>query len=440
MTPSRSRKAIRLRMLWFHGLQKCYYSANILRLGNLTLDISFSTEDREFQTEVRNWLAEAWPQELREKQGKSALARLSKEDLVAWQKRLAEKGWAATNWPTEYGGASFTATQSYIFDLERARVGTPNVIPFGITMVAPVIMKFGTDEQKAEFLPKILNSDIWFCQGYSEPGSGSDLASLMTKAEDKGDHYLVNGVKTWTTLAQYADWIFCLVRTSNEDIRQRGISFLLIDMKTPGIEVKPIVTLDEPGEGFQEINMVYFEDVEVPKSQLIGEEGHGWTCAKYLLEFERGNAYSPSLNGAMTHLAEFARAEMDGSGQSYWENSDFQRRYQDVKTQILAMEYTELRILGALAAGQNVGPESSMLKTRGTELQQAVTELALEISGNYAAPLDQSTPYPGDNFQPAGPTPANGVAQEYFNVRKVSIYAGSNEIQRNIMSKLVLGL
>jgi alkylation response protein AidB-like acyl-CoA dehydrogenase len=404
------------------------------------LDISFNQEDRDFQAEVRDWLAQAWSDELQAKQTKSALGRLSKDDIVSWQKKLAEKGWAATNWPKEYGGASFTPTQSYIFDLERARVGAPNVVPFGITMVAPVIMKFGTEEQKKEFLPKILNSDIWFCQGYSEPGSGSDLASLSTKAEDNGDHYLVNGVKTWTTLAQYADWIFCLVRTSTENIRQLGISFVLIDMKTPGIEVKPIITLDEPSDGFQEINMVYFQDVEVPKSQLIGEEGKGWTCAKYLLEFERGNAYSPSLNGAMTHLASFAAGESDGSGASYWENADFQRRFQDVKTQILAMEYTELRILGALAAGQNVGPESSMLKTRGTELQQAVTALAMEISGSYAAPLDQSTPLPGDNFQVIGPEDGNGTAQEYFNARKVSIYAGSNEVQRNIMSKLVLGL
>jgi alkylation response protein AidB-like acyl-CoA dehydrogenase len=404
------------------------------------LDISFSDEDRRFQQEVSEWLSTAWPQELRDKQAKSALGKLSKEDHVRWQKNLAEKGWAATNWPKEYGGAAFTPTQSYIFDLERAKVGAPGVVPFGITMVAPVIMKFGTQEQKDFFLPKILNSDIWFCQGYSEPGSGSDLASLSTKAEDKGDHYLVNGVKTWTTMAQHADWIFCLVRTSQEEIRQLGISFILIDMQTPGIEVKPIVTLDEPGEGFQEINMVYFENVEVPKANLVGEEGKGWTCAKYLLEFERGNAYSPALKGAMTHLATFAKAQDAGTGESYWESADFQRRYRDIEVQILAMEYTELRILGALAAGENVGPESSMLKTRGTELQQAVTEMAMEIAGAYAAPLDQSTPYPGDNFSPVGPQSANGVAQDYFNTRKVSIYAGSNEIQRNIMSKLVLGL
>ncbi len=404
------------------------------------MDIAFTEQDRSFQKEVSDWLETAWPKEIRDKQTKSALGKLSKHDLVSWQKKLAEKGWAATNWPVEHGGANFTPTQSYIFDLERAKVGAPGVVPFGITMVAPVIMKFGTEEQKREFLPKILNSDIWFCQGYSEPGSGSDLASLNTKAEDKGDHYLINGVKTWTTMAQYADWMFCLVRTSQEDIRQLGISFVLIDMKTPGISVKPIVTLDEPKDGFQEINMVYFENVEVPKANLVGEEGKGWTCAKYLLEFERGNAYSPALKGALAHLKEVSRAELDGEGKTYFDNSDFQRRLYDVEIQVLSMEYTELRILGALAAGQNVGPESSMLKTRGTELQQAVTELALDISGNWSAPLDESTPLDGDNFLSIGPSVHNGVSQEYFNTRKVSIYAGSNEIQRNIMSKLVLGL
>jgi alkylation response protein AidB-like acyl-CoA dehydrogenase len=255
-----------------------------------------------------------------------------------------------------------------------------------------------------------------------------------------GDHYIVNGVKTWTTLAQYADWMFCLVRTSSEDIRQKGISFILIDMKTPGISVKPIVTLDAPADGYQEINMVYLEDVKVPKANLVGEQGKGWTCAKYLLEFERGNAYSPALKGAMKHLDEVASVTTDGTGRRYSDCAEFQRHFNDVEVQILAMEYTEFRILGALAAGQNVGPESSMLKTRGTELQQAVTELALDIAGNYAAPFDQSTPSPGDNFQSIGPKSANGVTQEYFNTRKVSIYAGSNEVQRNIMSKLVLGL
>ncbi len=371
---------------------------------------------------------------MRDKQKRSARSQLSKDDHVRWQKALAEKGWAATNWPAEHGGAKFTATQGYIFDLETAQAGAPRVMPFGISMVAPVIMKFGTAEQKKRFLPDILHANVWWCQGYSEPGAGSDLASLRTKAEDAGDHYLVNGVKTWTTLAQYADWIFCLVRTTQEDKKQMGISFLLIDMHSPGVTVNSIITLDTPAEGFQEINMVYLQDVQVPKENLIGEEGKGWTCAKYLLEFERGNAYSPGLKQALAHVR--AMAQQEGLGA----DADFNARLDGVEVQILAMEFTELRILGALAAGQNVGPESSLLKTRGTELQQAVTELALEATGYYANPVDASIPVEGDNFNPVGPTYANGVTQHYFNTRKVSIYAGSNEIQRNIMSKLVLGL
>jgi alkylation response protein AidB-like acyl-CoA dehydrogenase len=404
------------------------------------VDVAFSDSDRKFQAEVRTWLETAWPESIRQKQRRSTIERLSKEDRVAWQKRLYEKGWAARDWPEEHGGAGFTSTQNYIFDLECARVGAPGVIPFGITMVAPVIMKFGTTEQKKRFLPDILATNVWWCQGYSEPGSGSDLASLKTRAEDKGDHYVVNGVKTWTTMAQYADWIFCLVRTSNESKPQLGISFLLIDMKTPGIEVKPIITLDQPRVGYQEINMVYFTDVIVPKGNLVGEQGRGWTCAKYLLEFERGNAYSPGLYGAMSHVRSIALAAPNPDGGAYVDDAGFKSRFDDVTIQIQAMEYTELRILSQLANGQNVGPESSMLKTRGTELQQAVTELAMEVSGMYLLPKDESTPADNDPFVPVVPAGQTGVAQDYFNTRKVSIYAGSNEIQRNIMSKLVLGL
>ncbi|MBM4206193.1 MAG: pimeloyl-CoA dehydrogenase large subunit [Gammaproteobacteria bacterium] len=404
------------------------------------MDVAFSDSDRKFQAEVRTWLETAWPESIRQKQRRSTIERLSKADRVAWQKRLYEKGWAARDWPEEHGGAGFTSTQNYIFDLECARVGAPGMIPFGVTMVAPVIMKFGTTEQKKRFLPDILATNVWWCQGYSEPGSGSDLASLKTRAEDKGDHYVVNGVKTWTTLAQYADWIFCLVRTSNESKPQLGISFLLIDMKTPGIEVKPIITLDQPEEGYQEINMVYFTDVVVPKGNLIGEQGKGWTCAKYLLEFERGNAYSPGLYGAMSHVRSIAQVAANPDGGTYADDVGFKSRFDDISIQIQAMEYTELRILSQLANGQNVGPESSMLKTRGTELQQAVTELAMEVSGMYLLPKDESTPADNDPFVPVVPAGQTGVAQDYFNTRKVSIYAGSNEIQRNIMSKLVLGL
>ena len=401
------------------------------------MDFSFSDEDRAFQGEVREWLDVAWPKDVRRRQAKSALGRVSKGQQSRWQQALAKKGWAAPNWPEEYGGAGFTPTQNYLFDLELARAGAPGVLPFGITMVAPVIMKFGTQEQKDRFLPDILNSRVWWCQGYSEPGSGSDLASLSTRAEDKGDHYLVNGVKTWTTLAQHAEWIFCLVRTSKEERKQLGISFLLIDMKSPGVEVRPIITLDMPMEGLQEINTVYLEDVEVPKENLIGEEGQGWTCAKYLLEFERGNAYSPRLKAGLARLKEIALAEGGGGALA---DAGFKQRLISTEIDVLALEFTELRILGALSAGQNVGPESSLLKTRGTELQQQVSELWLEFSGYYGMPLDRSTPFEGDNIQSVGPEWSNGVAQSYFNLRKVSIYAGSNEVQRNIMSKLVLGL
>ena len=403
------------------------------------MDFSFSAEDRAFQREVRTWLDEAWPDSARQRRSRSALARTAKAEQAHWQQQLAARGWAAPNWPVEHGGAGFTATQNYIFDLEMARAGAPRVLPFGITMVAPVIMKFGTEAQKQRFLPDILHSRVWWCQGYSEPGSGSDLASLRMKAQDKGDHYLVNGVKTWTTLAQHADWIFCLVRTSTEDRPQLGISFLLIDMTSPGVTVKPIITLDQPVEGFQEINTVYFEDVEVPKANRLGEEGRGWTCAKYLLEFERGNAYSPALKQSLAGLEALAASETAG-GAPLIDDEDFTARLRDLEVQVLAMEFVELRILGALSAGQNVGPESSMLKTRGTELQQAVAELALELCGYYGFPLDQSTPLSEDLGPGVGPVHANGVAQSHFNTRKVSIYAGSNEIQRNIMAKLVLGL
>ena len=401
------------------------------------MDFSFSAEDRAFQAEVREWLKDSWPQSVRDRQKKSALTGVSKDEQIGWQQALAKKGWAATNWPKEYGGAGLTPTQTYLFDMEVARAGAPNVLPFGINMVAPVIMKFGTEGQKQRFLPDILHSRVWWCQGYSEPGSGSDLASLSTRAEDKGDHYLVNGVKTWTTLAQHADWIFCLVRTSKEERKQLGISFLLIDMKSQGVEVRPIITLDQPLEGLQEINTVYFEDVKVPKENLIGEEGQGWTCAKYLLEFERGNAYSPRLKVSLAKLKEIANSMAEDESPQH---SAIVQKIVSTEIDILALEFTELRILGALAAGQNVGPESSLLKTRGTELQQQVSELWLELSGYYALALDRSTPFEGDNFQPAGPDWTNGVAQSYFNLRKVSIYAGSNEIQRNIMAKLVLGL
>jgi alkylation response protein AidB-like acyl-CoA dehydrogenase len=307
-------------------------------------------------------------------------------------------------------------------------------------MVAPVIMEFGTQEQKDKYLPDILASKVWWCQGYSEPGAGSDLASLGTKAVRDGDHYVVNGTKTWNTLGQHADMIFCLVRTSNEDIPQKGISFLLIDMHTPGIDVQPIVTIDNPPKGYQEINMVHFDEVKVPVENLIGEEGKGWTYAKYLLEFERGNAYSHGLKAGLNHIKQMALSEQNGQGTSLMEDEEFAQKLSSTEIAISAMEFTELRILSSISTGKNVGPESSLLKCRGTELQQELTELAVETVANYTVPFNHPAPEKGLNYEPIGPDYANVTAPEYFNTRKVSIYAGSNEIQRNIMAKLVLGL
>jgi len=396
------------------------------------MDLEFSQEDFEFQMEVREWIKENYPEEMRKQR------HLRKDDYVYWQQALHKRGWAGLNWPVEYGGPGFTATQRYLYDLEMSAAGTPGILPFGQSMVAPVIMAFGTQEQKDRFLPDILASNVWWCQGYSEPGSGSDLASLRTKAVRDGDHYIVNGTKTWNTLGQHADWIFCLVRTADEDIPQKGISFLLIDMHTPGIEVRPIVTIDNPPVGYQEINQVHFDDVKVPAENLIGEEGKGWTYAKYLLEFERGNAYSHGLKAALQKVREVAGTEMNDQGLSLSDDAAFRRKLSETEIAISAMEFTELRILSSLSTGKNVGPESSLLKCRGTELQQELTELAVEASGNYAVPFNN--PAPGANDEPIGSEFANASAPEYFNTRKVSIYAGSNEIQRNIMAKLVLGL
>ena len=400
------------------------------------MDLEFSQEDFEFQQEVRSWIKENYPEEMRRR---SALG-FTKDDLVYWQQALYKRGWSGLNWPAEYGGPEFTHTQRYLFDLEMAAADTPSVLPFGLNMVAPVIMKFGTQEQKDKYLPDILASRVWWCQGYSEPGSGSDLASLRMKAARDGDHYVVNGTKTWNTLGQHADMIFCLVRTSNEDIPQKGISFLLIDMHSPGVDVQPIITIDKPPAGFQEINMIHFTDVKVPVENLIGEEGKGWTYAKYLLEFERGNAYSHGLKAGLANIRNIASAEASNEGASLLEDEGFRHKLAATEIAISAMEFTELRILSSLSTGKNVGPESSLLKCRGTELQQTLTELAMEAVGYYGLPFNNPPPDKGINYEPVGPDYANALPLDYLNKRKVSIYAGSNEIQRNIMAKLVLGL
>ena len=403
------------------------------------MDLDFNQDDIDFRNEVRDFIKVSYTQEMKDELARSKNGSASKELHLKWQKSLYEKGWIAPNWPEEHGGPGFTTTQKYIFETEMAHAGAPRTIPFGLSMVAPVLMEFGTEEQKKKYLPDILSTKVWWCQGYSEPGSGSDLASLQCKAEDKGDHYLVNGTKIWTTLAQHADMIFCLVRTSKTEKPQEGISFLLIDMKSPGIDVRPLITLDQSPSPYQEVNQVFFEDVKVPKENLVGEENKGWTYAKYLLEFERGNSYSPSLYRGIEKLKDIAKDTSTGNGKYLINDMDFINKLNQCEIEVQALEFVELRIFSALSAGQRVGPESSILKCRGTELQQKIQELSVEAIGYWSSPFVYDT-FANINEPSIGPEYAMTITTSYLNGRKTTIYAGSNEIQRNIISKAVLGL
>jgi alkylation response protein AidB-like acyl-CoA dehydrogenase len=402
------------------------------------MELAFSKEDEKFRDEVRAFIAERFDEDLRHKMACSKNGYLDKAGQVKWQKALHDRGWIAVNWTKEYGGPGFTTNQKYIFDVEMAAAGTPVVSPMGLKMVAPVIMAFGNEAQKKKHLPPILSSDVWWCQGYSEPGSGSDLASLNMRAEDKGDHYLCNGTKIWTTHAQWADWIFCLVRTTPGKKPQEGISFILIDMKSPGISVRPIVTIDGPPDNEQEVNQVFFDNVKVPKENLIGNQDEGWTYAKYLLEFERGNAYASGLRRSLKKVRSIASVEgLDGG--KLLDDADFRRKLDEVSIQIDALDYTEMRFFSRMSAGQRPGAESSLFKTRGTELQQAISELAVEAIQYSSMPFVQA-PWEKKNEPWPQPDYAVTASPYYFNLRKASIYAGSNEIQRNIMAKMVLGL
>ena len=403
------------------------------------MDLDFNQDDLDFRNEVRDFIKVSYTQEMKDELARSKNGSASKDLHLNWQKSLYEKGWIAPNWPEEHGGPGFTTTQKYIFETEMAHAGAPRTIPFGLSMVAPVLMEFGTEEQKKKYLPDILSSKVWWCQGYSEPGSGSDLASLQCKAEDKGDHYLVNGTKIWTTLAQHADMIFCLVRTSKTEKPQEGISFLLIDMKSPGIDIRPLITLDQSPAPYQEVNQVFFEDVKVPKENLVGEENKGWTYAKYLLEFERGNSYSPSLNRGIKKLKDIAKDTSIGNDKYLINDMDFVSKLNQCEIEVQALEFVELRIFSALSAGQRVGPESSILKCRGTELQQKIQELSVEAIGYWSSPFVLDT-FANINEPSIGPDYAATITPSYLNGRKTTIYAGSNEIQRNIISKAVLGL
>ena len=397
------------------------------------MNLDFSPEDLAFRDEVRAFIAAHYPDSLRGKQDEGE--ELAKEDFLAWHRVLAAKGWVNPAWPTSEGGPGWTSTQRYIWGEECAAADTIGIMPFGINMVGPVIYTFGTPEQKAKFLPGILSGDVWWCQGYSEPGSGSDLASLRTKAVLDGNEYVVNGQKTWTTMAQHADWGFFLVRTNPDAKQQEGISFLLVDMKTPGITVRPIITLG----GEHEVNEVWLEDVRVPVENRIYEENKGWTCAKFLLAHERtGIAGVAASKRGIEKVKTIARTELDGD-KPLLANAFFKRKIAELEMDLTALEYTELRSLAGESAGKGPGPESSLLKIKGSEIQQRLTELTLEAVGHYGAPYFRGFGE-GDNAHPIGPDYAHRAAPTYFNTRKTTIYGGSNEIQRNIIAKMVLGL
>jgi alkylation response protein AidB-like acyl-CoA dehydrogenase len=399
------------------------------------VNADFTAEDLKFQKEVQDFLKAEFPQDIKHKVDNGI--RLEKDDFVRWQKILNNRGWVAPNWPEEFGGTGWTPTQKYIFAMEMGLYGAMAPVAFGVNMVAPVIYTYGNEEQKKRFLPDILESNVWWCQGYSEPNAGSDLASLKTTATRDGDHYVVNGTKTWTTLGQHADWIFCLVRTDNTAKKQEGISFLLIDMKTPGIKVSPIYLLDDEPE----VNEVHFDNVRVPVENLIGEENQGWTYAKVLLTHERTNiAQVPNSKLKLRKLRDLAEKTPDGFGGNLLNDQVFSRKLAEVEIQVLALEFAELRTLAAVSVGKAPGPESSILKIVGTEATQFIDELYMEVAGYHSLPHVPAQFAEGFSGERIGTGSLVNSSNVYFNNRKKSIYGGSNEIQKNIISKAVLGL
>jgi alkylation response protein AidB-like acyl-CoA dehydrogenase len=400
------------------------------------MDLNYTNEDLAFRDQVRAFLDAELPQDLQHKVLNHL--RLNKDDYVRWHRILARRGWVAPGWPQEFGGPGWTAAQRHIFEEECARAGTPPILPFGVNMVAPVIMAFGSQAQKDYYLPRILSCEDWWCQGYSEPGAGSDLASLKTTAvrgrDEEGEHYIVNGQKTWTTLAQHADMIFCLVRTDTNVRKQEGISFLLIDMHSPGITVRPIVMLDED----HEVNEVFFDNVRVPAENLVGQENRGWTYAKYLLGHERtGIAAVGRSKRELARLKRMAGREQK-NGRPLIEDPLFGAKIAGLEIELLALEMTVLRVLAQAAKAP--GPEASVLKVRGTEIQQRLTELMVEAAGPLALPFDEAYLEGAREHSVFDDDFAAPLLSHYFNYRKTSIYGGSNEIQRNIISQMILGL
>ena len=396
------------------------------------MDLNYSPADIAFRDEIRAFLATDLPAELAAKVARGEPQ--TKAETELWHARLHARGYLSGHWPKKFGGQSWSAVQKHIFEDECAAANAPRIVPFGVNMLAPVLMAFGSPEQQAHYLPRILDGTDWWCQGYSEPGAGSDLASLKTRAVRDGDHYIVNGQKTWTTLGQHANKIFCLVRTSSAGKPQEGISFLLIDMDTPGIEVRPIILID----GEHEVNEVWFTDVRVPVENLVGQENKGWTYAKYLLTHERtGIAGVGFANAGLDALKRIARTEMQ-NGRPLIEDPHFAARLARIEIDLMAMATTNLRVVAGADAGAAPGAESSMIKVKGTVIRQAINDLTRRAVGPMAVPFvseDLET-----NIYHPGPDYAARAAGVYLNNRKISIYGGSNEIQRGIITKAILGL
>lgn len=398
------------------------------------MDLNYTDAQKAFRDEVKAFLHQNLTSRLSAKVAGGK--RLTKADYEEWHAILNAKGWLGVTWPKEHGGTGWDTVQRHIFEEETTAAHAPRIVPFGLNMLGPVLMKFGSEAQKAHYLPRILNGQDWWCQGYSEPGAGSDLASLRTEAVRDGDHYIVNGQKTWTTLSQYANWIFCLVRTSKDGKPQEGISFLLIDMGSPGIEVRPIVLID----GEPEVNEVWFKDVRVPVGNLVGEENKGWTYAKYLLTHERTNIAGVGFARAGLAALKRIAGEQKQGGVPLIANPFFAARVAQVEIDLMAMATTNLRTIAAAAAGQAPGAESSMLKVKGTVIRQEINALTRQAVGPYAAPFVSEALDEGSNVEPVGPDYAMPATQAYFNNRKLSIYGGSNEVQRQIISKAILEL
>ena len=398
------------------------------------MDLNFTPEEEIFRSEVRRFLADKLPVRLSAKviNGKH----LSKTDMEEWHAILHARGWLANHWPAEHGGPGWSAAEKFIFEHECCLASAPRIVPFGVNMLGPVLIKYGNEAQKRHWLPRILDGSDWWCQGYSEPGAGSDLAAVTTMAVRDGDHYIVDGQKTWTTLGQHANMIFCLVRTDREAKKQEGISFLLIDMTTPGVEVRPIITLD----GAHEVNEVFFTNVRVPAQNLVGEENKGWTCAKYLLTYERTNIAGIGLSVAALERLKRIAAQQMRNGRPLADDPSFSARLARVEIDLENMKTTNLRVIAAVAGGGVPGAESSMLKIRGTQIRQEISSLTRRAMGPYARPFIAEALDDGYTGMPIGPEAAASAAAQYFNNRKLSIFGGSNEIQKNIISKMILGL